>query len=89
MGAVLKYTGARLGLFVVAFAIFYYGGVRPLPLAGLFGLLLSGLASFVLLSKQRDSLSVVVTGKIRDFKTRMDAGAAVEDDSDEAHRSTD
>ena len=40
----------------------------------------SGLASFVLLSRQRDAVSDVVAGRVDRARRRLDEGAAGEDD---------
>jgi hypothetical protein len=40
----------------------------------------SGIISFVVLSKQRDAMSAALTGRIRGFHGRLDAGARAEDD---------
>lgn len=56
MRPVLVYTALRLGLFAIALAVLYLLGARTyLLLAG--AIVISGLASYVLLSKQRDALS--------------------------------
>ncbi len=60
MRPLLVYTVLRLGLFAVALAVLYLLGARTyLLLAGAF--VISGLASYVLLSKQRDAVSERMT----------------------------
>lgn len=83
--AVLRYTAARAGLFAVALGLLYLLGARSLLLIGL-ALLVSGLASYVLLSRQRDELSSVIDGKFRGLRGRLDAGAASEDTADDQRR---
>lgn len=85
MGVFLRYTGARALLFAIALGVLYLLGARQLLLFVL-ALLVSALASYVLLSKQRDELSLVVSGlsgsvkgRLRDFRARLEAGAASED----------
>ncbi|MBX6384174.1 MAG: DUF4229 domain-containing protein [Microbispora sp.] len=56
MHPVVVYTLSRLGLFAVALGVLYLVGLRSYPLL-LFAFLVSGLASYVLLSKQRDAVS--------------------------------
>lgn len=82
MRAVLRYTAARAALFAAAFGVLYLLGARSLLLVGL-ALLISGLASYVLLSGQRDAVSAVIDGKVRDLRGRVDAGAAAEDPADD------
>lgn len=56
MRTVLTYTAARLVLLVAAGAGMYLAGARGLLLVAL-AFVVSGLLSYVLLSKQRDALS--------------------------------
>lgn len=56
MRAVIVYTLSRLGLFAVALGVLYLLGLRTYLLLAV-ALVLSGLASYVLLSKQRDAVS--------------------------------
>ncbi len=80
------YTAARALLFAVAFGVVYLLGARGL-LAAVLALLISGLVSFVLLSRQRDALSaslVAGMGRIRSLGERLEAGAAKEDELQEA-----
>lgn len=88
MRAVLSYTAARLGLFAVPFAVLLYVlGTRLWLLAAAVALLVSGLGSFWLLSRQRDEFAAAFSGKMRGFGRRLDADAAVEDAADEQQRS--
>lgn len=82
MRAVLLYTLSRLLLFAATFGVLYLLGARGF-LAIALAVLISGLIAFVLLSRQRDALSGAVTGMVRrtrDFGSRLDEGAAAEDD---------
>ena len=89
MRSVLAYTTARLLLFVAATGLLYLAGARGLLLLGL-ALLVSGIASYVLLSRQRDRMSGALSarvsgtrGRVREFRRRLDAGARAEDVADE------
>lgn len=77
----IAYTAARVLLFAIALGVVYLLGAREV-LAVLLALVISGLVSFVLLSKQRDALSASLVrgaGRIRSMGQRLDAGAAKED----------
>ncbi|TQN33115.1 uncharacterized protein DUF4229 [Haloactinospora alba] len=81
MRSVLAYTASRLLLFAVAWGLIYLLGARGLlALALAFGI--SGVASYILLSAQRDAMSsAIVTGmeRMRGVRERLDEGAAAED----------
>ncbi len=86
MRSTIAYTTARILLFVAATGVLYVVGARGLLLLGL-ALLVSGIASYVLLSRQRDAMSGAlaarmggVRGRVSDFRTRLDAGTRAEDD---------
>lgn len=79
MHATLAYTAARIGLFAVALLLIYLAGARGLLLIGL-ALLASGIASYVLLSRQRDRMASSVSAGLRSLRTRLDAGTRAEDD---------
>jgi uncharacterized protein DUF4229 len=86
MRSALAYTTARLLLFVAATGLLYLAGARGLLLLGL-ALLVSGIASYVLLSRQRDRMSGALSarlsgarGRIDEFRSRLDAGTRAEDD---------
>jgi hypothetical protein len=55
--AALRYTTLRLGLFIVALALLWLVRVRDGVLLVAMALILSGLASYVLLARQRDAMS--------------------------------
>ncbi len=79
MRATLAYTTARIVLFVVAAGLFYLAGARGLLLLGL-ALVVSGVASYVVLSRQRDAMSGVLVNRFRSLRSRIDQGARSEDD---------
>jgi cell division protein FtsW (lipid II flippase) len=64
MRSVFAYSAARVVLFLVALGIVYLAGARGL-LALAVAVVVSGLASFVLLSRQRDAMSGVLTSRLR------------------------
>ena len=85
MRSVLAYTTARLLLFVGATGLLFLAGARGLLLLGL-ALLVSGIASYVLLSRQRDRMSGALSARlsgtrvrVSEFRRRLDAGARAED----------
>ncbi len=72
-------------MFAVALGLLYLADARGLLLF-LLALLISGLASYVLLSKQRDNMSAAVSrrlirtqAKAAELKARLEEGAAAED----------
>jgi hypothetical protein len=82
----LAYTCARILLLVVALWLLDLAGVRGIALYAL-ALLISALASYVLLSRQRDIMSVALTRRFGGFgrrtaelRARIEEGAAAEDD---------
>jgi TctA family transporter len=85
MRTALVYTSARFVLFLVALVVLYFAGARGLLLAAL-ALLVSGIASFVLLSRQRDVMSGALTTRLRgvrnragEFRARLSEGTRAED----------
>jgi uncharacterized protein (DUF58 family) len=86
MRATLAYTTARILLFVVAVILLYLTGARGVLLLAL-ALVVSGIASFVLLSRQRDLMSGALIGRLRNgrqrapgFRARIEEGARAEDE---------
>lgn len=64
MRPVLVYTASRIGLFLVTLGVLYLLGLQnPLVLI-LVSFLISGIASYVLLSKQRDAMSARISAKV-------------------------
>ncbi len=82
MRATLAYTTARIVLFVAAAGLFYLAGARGLLLLGL-ALVVSGVASYVVLSRQRDAMSGALVHRFRSLRSRIDQGTRSED-QDEA-----
>ena len=79
MRATLAYTAVRFVLFAVAVGLIYLAGARGLLLIAL-ALLVSGAASYVLLSRMRDSMASSISRRIESVRSRIDQGARVEDD---------
>jgi hypothetical protein len=79
MRATFAYTTARILLFVAATGLMYLAGARGLLLLGL-ALLLSGAASYVLLSRQRDAMAGALSRRLTSIRSRLDDGARAEDD---------
>jgi Protein of unknown function (DUF4229) len=87
MRTALTYTVSRLMLFVVVLLLLDLAGARGLLLIAL-ALLISGLLSYVLLSRQRDamagSLGQRLLGRSRasSFRARLNEGTRAEDTDD-------
>jgi Mn2+/Fe2+ NRAMP family transporter len=79
MHATFAYTTARILLFAVMLGLLYLVGARGLLLFGL-ALLVSGIVSFIVLSRQRDAMSGAITSRISNFRQRLDEGTRAEDD---------
>ncbi|MBV9093086.1 MAG: DUF4229 domain-containing protein [Streptosporangiaceae bacterium] len=86
MRAALAYTCARIGLLAASAILLYLAGARGLLLLAL-AFVVSGIASFVLLSKQRDVMSGALMARLRNgreraasFRARIDEGTRAEDD---------
>jgi uncharacterized protein (DUF58 family) len=86
MRATVAYTCARILLLVVSMILLYLAGARGLLLLAL-AFLVSGIASFVLLSRQRDVMSSALMARIRNgrqraagFRARIDEGTRAEDE---------
>ena len=79
MRATLAYSSARLLLLVVVLGLLYLIGARGLLLVGL-ALVISGVISFVVLSRQRDAMSGAITSRIGVFRQRLDEGTRAEDE---------
>jgi hypothetical protein len=86
----LAYTAARILILVVALVLLFLAGARGFLLLAL-AFVVSALASYVLLSKQRETMAGAlnrrlakatskVTGKAAEFRERIQEGAAAEDD---------
>ncbi|HTS98985.1 MAG TPA: DUF4229 domain-containing protein [Streptosporangiaceae bacterium] len=79
MRATVAYSSARILLFAATLGVLYLVGARGLLLIGL-ALVISGIISFVLLSRQRDAMSGAITSRIGGFRQRLDEGSRAEDD---------
>ncbi|MFI6502232.1 DUF4229 domain-containing protein [Nonomuraea typhae] len=64
MHPVLVYTASRIGLFVVTLGVLYLLGLQNPLLLFVVSFLISGVASYVLLSKQRDAVSARISNKV-------------------------
>jgi len=78
MRATFAYTTARILLFVAATGLIYLAGARGLLLLAL-ALVVSGAASYILLSRQRDAMAGALSKRLGSLRSRLDAGARVED----------
>jgi len=86
MRATLAYTSARIVLLVVSAFLLYLAGARGLLLLAL-AFVVSGIASFVLLSRQRDVMSGALLARLKNgraraggFRARLEEGTRAEDD---------
>jgi hypothetical protein len=79
MHATFVYTTSRILLFAVVLGLLYVVGARGLLLIGL-AVLISGIVSFIVLSRQRDAMSGAITSRITNFRERLDEGTRGEDD---------
>ncbi len=84
-GPVLVYTSYRVALFFVTLVVLYAFGLRQLLLL-LVAVLVSGLLSFVLLSRYRDAMSQSVVRRGQGLRDRMRESTESEDEYDEAMR---
>ena len=88
----LAYTSARILLLVISLVVLYSAGARGFLLLAL-AFLVSALASYILLSKQREVIAGAlnrrlgkVTNKATEFRERLQDGAAAEDDDADEDR---
>ena len=86
MRATIAYTSARILLLVVSLILLYLVGARGLLLLAL-AFVVSGIASFVLLSKQRDVMSGALMARVKNgrrraagLRARIEEGARAEDE---------
>jgi hypothetical protein len=84
----LAYTSARILLLVIAMVLLYLAGARGILLVAL-AVIVSALASYVLLSRQRDVLAAALqrkmsraTDKAAEFRSRLEEGASSEDEDE-------
>lgn len=86
MRATLAYTSARIVLLVVSVVLLYLAGARGLLLLVL-AFAVSGVVSFVLLSRQRDVMSGALLARLKNgrarvggFRARLEEGTRTEDE---------
>lgn len=79
MRATFAYTTARILLFAATTGLFYLAGARGLLLLAL-ALVVSGIASYIVLSRQRDAMSGALVNRFRTLRSRIDEGAKAEDE---------
>jgi hypothetical protein len=82
----LAYTSARILLLVISTGLLYLAGARGILLLAL-AFVVSALASYVLLSKQREAMSGALNRRLSrvgrsaaEFRGRLEEGAAAEDE---------
>ena len=87
--SILAYTSARILMFGCAVILLYVAGARGVLLLAL-GLVISALASYVLLNRQRSIIADRLNGrlskagsKVTEFRDRLDDGSKAEDEADE------
>jgi hypothetical protein len=87
--SILAYTSARILMFGCAVILLYVAGARGVLLLAL-GLVISALASYVLLNRQRTIIADRLNGrlskagsKVTEFRDRLDEGSRAEDADDE------
>jgi UPF0716 family protein affecting phage T7 exclusion len=87
--SVLAYTSARILMFGCAVILLYVAGARGILLLAL-GLVISAIASYMLLNKQRAIIADKLNGKlsqagskVTEFRQQLDDGAKAEDDEAE------
>jgi UPF0716 family protein affecting phage T7 exclusion len=89
MRSVLAYTSARILMFGCSVILLYLAGARGLLLL-LLGLVISMLASYILLNRQRQVIAEKINGrlgkvgskatsKVTEFRERLDDGTKAED----------
>jgi hypothetical protein len=69
---VLVYTASRIGLFLVTLGVLWLLGLQNALLLFAAAFVISGVASYVLLSKQRDAMSSRISDKIDRSKQQGD-----------------
>jgi hypothetical protein len=88
--SILAYTSARILIFGCAVILLYVAGARGILLLFL-GLVISALASYVLLNRQRTLIADKLNGRLgkagsrfTEFRGRLEEGAKAEDDAAES-----
>ncbi|HEY3923311.1 MAG TPA: DUF4229 domain-containing protein [Acidothermaceae bacterium] len=82
--AILRYTTLRVALFVLALVVLWLVRIRDGVLLVAIALVLSGLASFVLLAGQRNAMSAQLHEAAQRRRVKAQLRAAREDVPDEA-----
>jgi Protein of unknown function (DUF4229) len=84
--SILAYTSARILMFGCAVILLYVAGARGLLLLFL-GLIISALASYILLNRQRQLIADKLNGRLgktgsrfTEFRERLEEGTKAEDD---------
>jgi hypothetical protein len=90
MRTAFAYTSARILMFGCSVILLYVAGARGILLLGL-GLVISALASYILLNKQRQIIADKLNGRLSrvgskatEFRERLEEGAGSEDAADDA-----
>lgn len=78
MRSVISYSAARILVFVLTLGVLYLLGARGFLLLAL-AVLVSGLVSLVLLSRQRDAVSSVISDSVESGRRRFEAARSAED----------
>jgi UPF0716 family protein affecting phage T7 exclusion len=89
--SILAYTSARILMFGCSVILLYVAGARGILLL-LLGLVISALASYILLNKQRQLIADKLNGRlaktaskatsrVTEFRERLEAGTAAEDET--------
>ncbi|MGH3328862.1 MAG: DUF4229 domain-containing protein [Streptomycetales bacterium] len=81
----LQYSGLRMALLLGAGLLLWLIGLRGLFLLAA-AVVISGLASYSLLARQRDAMSAGLARRVRRWREGIDARAASEDAADEVRR---
>jgi hypothetical protein len=79
MRATFSYTMLRLALFAAVLGLLYLAGLGGVLLIAL-AALISGVLSYLVLSRQREAMSGAVVSRLHNFRSRLDEGARAEDD---------
>jgi UPF0716 family protein affecting phage T7 exclusion len=84
--SILAYTSARILMFGCSVILLYVAGARGVLLLAL-GLVISALASYILLNKQRTMIADKLNGRlskaggrVSEFRDRLEDGAKAEDE---------
>jgi Protein of unknown function (DUF4229) len=91
--SILAYTSARILMFGCAVILLYVAGARGILLLGL-GLVISALASYILLNKQRTMIADKLNGRlsntgskvgsrVTELRERLEEGTKAEDEEEE------